>query len=143
MSSAYFRVLCLFAGLLLLVGACALIPGSNVDPLEGTSWVLETYGKSRPIPGTTITATFEEGNVRGSAGCNTYQGAYVIDGERIEFSEVAWTLMACQDPEGVMEQEQRVMRIMGGVERFQLADGKLVLQRADHEMLIFVPQTSP
>jgi putative lipoprotein len=120
-----------------------MIPGSDADPLNGTSWVLETYGKSSPIPGTTITASFEDGRVRGSAGCNTYQGAYEVDGESIEFSEIAWTLMACMDPEGVMEQEQRVMAILGGVERYELTGGNLILRRADHEMLLFAPASQP
>lgn len=137
----YALILCI--GLTVAMGACGLLSGSEADPLEGTSWVLNAYDKSKPIPGTRITANFKGGRVHGSAGCNTYQGTYEVDGERLAFSELAWTLMACMEPEGVMEQEQRVMRIMGGVERFEMLDGELVLKRADQETLVFQSRSKP
>nr|MBC8509594.1 hypothetical protein [Chloroflexota bacterium] len=34
--------------------------GTAADPLDGTSWVVFAYRKSKPIAETTITATFEK-----------------------------------------------------------------------------------
>lgn len=133
------RVVCLLPW----VVACTPLLSPDADPLDGTSWMLETYAKSTPIPGSTITAAFEQGELSGSAGCNTYRGAYAVHGERIEITDVAWTLMACLEPAGVMEQEQRVMEFLVGVERFRIERGKLVLQRADQETLVFVTRGQP
>lgn len=72
--------------------------GTHSDPLDGTSWVLTAYRKSKPIAGTIITATFEDGRVCGSSGCNTYTGSYQVRGSAIAVSDLAWTLMACLEP---------------------------------------------
>ncbi len=109
------------------------------DPLDGTSWKLFAYRKSRPIPGTTITAEFENGQVQGSAGCNTFSGEYSISGGMIHFENVAITLMACLDPEGVMEQEQLIMEFIWDAQNYRLSADQLMIFRSDGEALTFVP----
>ena len=95
--------LLMLAGLLIVTLAACGGPGSSGgDPLDGTSWTLTAYRKTRPIPGTTITITFETGELHGSAGCNSYFGSYEVSGSTIAVSEVAMTEMACMEPEGVM-----------------------------------------
>jgi hypothetical protein len=70
--------------------------------LEGTSWLLDGT-----IPGSEITALFADGEVSGSAGCNTYQGTYrstrAAGENTIEISSLATTRMMCDEP--LMEQE--------------------------------------
>jgi hypothetical protein len=70
--------------------------------LEGTTWLLD-----RTIPGSEITAVFADGEVSGSAGCNTYRGSYrstrAAGGNTVEFGPLATTRMACD--EALMEQE--------------------------------------
>jgi hypothetical protein len=70
--------------------------------LEGTTWLLD-----KTIPGSEITALFENGQVSGSAGCNTYQGTYnttmAVGRNSIEFGPLALTRMLCDEP--LMEQE--------------------------------------
>jgi hypothetical protein len=39
--------------------------------LEGITWLLD-----KTLPGSEITAEFSNGEVSGSAGCNTYRGSY-------------------------------------------------------------------
>jgi heat shock protein HslJ len=65
---------------------------------EDVTWALET-GPS---------ATFADGTVSGSAGCNryTYRATYETDGATITIGESAATERACTTPEGVVEQEQ-------------------------------------
>jgi heat shock protein HslJ len=81
-----------------------------------------------PIDGSSLTAEFgEDGNVSGSAGCNSYSGTYEISGETVEFGEMISTLMACIEPEGIMEQEADFFNAMKNAERFQLQGDLLVL----------------
>ena len=70
--------------------------------LEGTIWLLDGT-----IPGSEITALFADGEVSGSAGCNTYQGTYrstrAAGENTIEIGPLATTRMMCDEP--LMEQE--------------------------------------
>ena len=130
----------LFGMLFLALGACAVAVPSSGDALDGTSWELTAYGKTRPIPDTSITATFEDGQVRGSAGCNTYFGSYQINSDKIRVGDMAMTEMACLEPEGAMEQELVFAEFMRNAQTFRLADGQLEIFGADGEALTFVPR---
>lgn len=118
-----------------LLGAC-----SSRDPLAGTSWQLDAYRKTRPIEGTTITLSFEEGNASGSAGCNAYGGQYEVKRSEISFDQLYSTEMYCLDPEGVMQQETDYLGFMAAAERFELREGQLLIYFSEHEALTFVPQ---
>jgi heat shock protein HslJ len=120
-----------------LAGCCGVASG---DPLDGTSWELMAYRKSRPIPGTTVTATFEDGQIHGSGGCNIYSGSYRVKRDTISVSDLAWTEMACLEPDGVMEQETLVMGFLSDAQTFRLDEGQLQVFQFDGEALTFVPQ---
>ena len=90
--------------LLLLLAAC-MGAGSSEDPLAGTSWELLFYRKSSLLAGTSITASFKDGQVRGFAGCNEYFGEYQIDGDQIIIRELASNTQDCDEPAGVIDQE--------------------------------------
>jgi heat shock protein HslJ len=77
------------------------------NPLEG-DWNVTGYNNGKqavtsPISGTTLTATFTADAVSGSAGCNTYNGTYTLDGDALKIGPLATTRMAC-DP-AIMDQE--------------------------------------
>jgi len=130
-----------FVGILILsLAACQGAGSAAGDPLDGTSWVLTAYRKTRPIPETTITATFEDGQVRGSAGCNSYGGSYQVSDDTITVGQVAITEMACLEPEGAMDQELVFVEFLTDAQTFRLADGQLQIFRSDGEALTFVPQ---
>ena len=122
----------------LVMGACS--SGSGGDPLEGTSWELFAIRKSTPIPGSNTTATFKDGQVTGSAGCNSYFGSYEVNGDKISFGVLAITEMACMEPEGIMEQEIMIMEYLSNAQTFQLDDDMLMIFRPDGEALSFRPQ---
>ena len=127
--------------LLLALTACAgAVPPGADDALDGSSWELVTYGETKPIAGTSITATFEDGQVSGSAGCNTYFGSYQVSGDKMRVGDMAMTEMACLEPEGAMEQEQVFAETMRDAQTFRLADGELQIIGADGEALTFVPR---
>ncbi len=125
-----------FIGILFLM----LVGCSGTDPLDGTSWILTAYRKTQPIDGTTITATFQNGEINGSAGCNSYFASYQVKGNEIEMGVIAQTEMACLDPEGVMEQERIIMEFLSDAQEFLLANGQLQIFRSDGEALTFAAQ---
>lgn len=120
-----------------LAGCCRVASG---DPLDGTSWELTAYRKSKPIAGTTVTATFDDGRIHGSSGCNIYSGSYRVRRDTISVSELAWTEMACLEPDGVMEQEMLVMGFLSDARTFRLDEGQLQIFQSDGEALTFVLQ---
>ncbi len=121
----------------LALGACGGAGAAQGDPLDGTSWELFAIRKSLPISGSTITATFADGQVRGSAGCNSYFGSYQVEGETITIGDLAITEMACLEPEGIMEQEQTIMEFLWNAKRFELQEDRLMIFGSDHEALTF------
>ena len=144
MKTQSITLLALAAILACLATACRqsnspLTPGPG-DPLDGTTWTLMAYRKTRPISGTTLTATFQDGQIRGSAGCNSYSGSYQVNGEAISVGPIAITEMACLEPEGIMEQEMLFAQFLSDAQTFRLADGKMELVRTDGEALTFVPR---
>ena len=146
MNTKYVTTAALTALIFLLLSACGKVdpdPGdlATGDPLDGTSWVLVAYRKSSPLSGTTITATFEDGQVRGSAGCNTYGGFYEASEGSITVGPVAITEMACLEPEGVMEQEMMFIdEFLREAQTFRVTNEQLQIFRSDGEALTFVPQ---
>ena len=125
------------ASILFLLTACSAFPAAT-DPLDGTSWELFAYRKTRPIEDSTITISFEDEQVSGSGGCNSYGGEYQVNGGRIEFGMLMATAMACADP-AMMNQETMFMQFLGDAQRFELTDGQLQIYWSDREALTFIP----
>jgi heat shock protein HslJ len=121
------------------MSSCAWV-GTQNDPLNGTKWRLIELGSTPAIDGRAPTMNFEAGSVRGSAGCNSFQGIYSVSGQQIDFDELAMTLMACPDDEGVMEQERRFFSALQGVERFELSGTELVLSAVDGSSIILAAE---
>ena len=82
----------------------------GVPSIEG-AWDATAFlhggGVSSPLPGTAVTATFSaDGSLSGSAGCNTYNTTYTVDGAKLTIGkEIATTRMMCAEPAGLMEAE--------------------------------------
>ena len=105
--------------------------------LEGTTWVLVSYGDpSDPqavLEGSEITAEFDsvEGTVKGLAGCNSYFGNYEVDGNAITFGLLGATLMACLEPEGIMQQESAYLAALDSAATYRIQGDKLEMRNAD------------
>lgn len=89
------------------------------------------------IPGTTITATFAGGTVKGSGGCNTYTATYTVDRGTIHIGPVAATKKVCPEPEGVMAQEAAYFAALEAADHYR-TDGpnELALKAADDTNLV-------
>ena len=90
-----------------------------------------------PIAGTEITATFsDEEALTGSAGCNTYNATFTIDGDAIEITPPATTSKICPEPEGVMEQETAYLAALASASSYRIDGKTLQLTRPDGTLAV-------
>ncbi|GAB4266174.1 MAG: hypothetical protein Kow0080_07180 [Candidatus Promineifilaceae bacterium] len=98
----------------------------DTDRLAGTTWQLVEYGSpdnpQRPLPGTQITLTFQDGQAGGSTSCNSYGGSYTLNGSQLTFGEMAMTTMECVD-EAIMTQENDYIALLASAPSFQIRLG--------------------
>lgn len=123
---------------ILCIGTAACGWRTNAIDLEGTQWVLVEMDGASPIAGRSITLGFEDGEVYGHLGCNSFSGAYSLRGETLEFGMLMSTLMACVE-EDLMRQEGRLFELLAQVERAQLVEGQLHLVLSNGGQLIYEP----
>lgn len=115
--------------------------GSDAGTLEGQPWVL-TSGIDVPqdVAVAWPSATFEDGTVAGSTGCNQFSGPYTVDGDSLELGQLASTQMACAPPADRIEQSY--LAALGRVAGWRLDREELVLSDADDaELLRYAPAT--
>ena len=117
---------------------------SETTAIENTKWLLSQHGTQEMnlqavLEGTEITATFnsKDKQVTGSAGCNTYYGNYQIKKDELSISMLAWTEMACLEPEGVIEQEQQYLSALQSAERYTIEDSELIIFCSGSWVLVF------
>ena len=115
--------------------------------LAGTSWIVTGYNNGNqavisPIIDTELTLSFgDDGTVNGSAGCNGYSSTYEANGSSIAFGMMTSTMMACAEPEGIMEQEQRYLAALEAAARLNLRGDRLELRRADGALAVSLVRT--
>ena len=133
----YGAIVLLGAGFVVLLGL-ALTRGGD---LEGRAWSVESLtidgASSAPIDGTDLIAIFDTGTVAGTAGCNSYNASYEIDGDSITVGPAASTLKFCDQPAGVMDQEIAYLTLLQSADRFDLDGESLVLFSGDVQVLSF------
>ena len=132
------KLLCLTV--VLLTPTCARAAARNVQTgadgrLANTRWVLASFGdegvQSSVVEGATITLNFgDDGRASGSAGCNSYGGAYTERGDGLSFGPLMSTKRACVD-ERANRQEQRYLTALGAASRFELSGGRLTIFQGD------------
>jgi heat shock protein HslJ len=107
--------------------ACSLNLTSTKDRLDSTRWVLVSMDGDADLIGNPPSAEFEDGKISGSTGCNSYQGSYQVQEDGLVMGPLVRTEMDCQDPKGVMEQEDRFLEILSSAESLTLNDGSLLI----------------
>jgi heat shock protein HslJ len=110
------------------------------DLLEGIPWVLasglDVEGWEEAAP----SATFEDGRVAGSTGCNRYTGPYTLGGGSLALGPLAQTMMACLPPRDAVE--RAYVAALERVAGWLCEDGELALLDANgDELLRFAPAT--
>jgi heat shock protein HslJ len=106
---------------------------ADVISMVGKKWKLvELNGKpveKNPGDGRDyfITLQQEESRISGFAGCNNFFGSYELkDGNRISFSKMGSTMMACPN----MTTEQELFKVLETVDNYTMNDNLLQLSKA-------------
>ena len=130
------KVFLIFIVTLILSACSGGLYSSQVD-LGGSAWILTAINSDTSIIGNPPTLEFESDQVVGNASCNIYGGSYEVKGDMIRFGPLARTEMYCMEPEGVMDQEQTYLEILGAAKRIELADDKLAIYSDFEKTLTF------
>lgn len=145
------------AGTVIVLAACLLaagctgeVPGEGDNEtvqgadLNSTAWNLVSYVQDgsmvNTLEGTTVTLTFgENATVSGSTGCNSYSASYTMNATAITIGPAASTLMYCPE-EGVMEQENVYLRLLGTVKTYDVTGEVLTFfDENSTAVLVFEP----
>jgi len=116
--------------------------------LAGSSWVAISYNNGKQavvslITGTQITVRFgEDGRITGHAGCNAYFAAYTVDGRGMTIQPPGSTRRACQEPEGVMEQESLYLQALAGATEYRISGNRLELRDAQGSLVATFARTN-
>lgn len=115
--------------------------------LESTQWKLDTYRDStgatvNALPDSETTATFQEGQVAGNAGCNNYFGTYELDGDNLTVTVGGSTMMACE-PEQLMTQERDFLAALDTAATYQIVDNQLQIADASGETVLTFSELTP
>ena len=126
----------------LALSACAA--GNGQSSLIA-SWKLTAFGPAAsPTPAVADTeaglAFNKDGTITGNSGCNGFGGNYEVDGDKITFSEVVSTLMACDDPR--MEQEGVVQQVLTNTATYKIEGNTLTLNN-NNMVLVFTSASNP
>ncbi len=106
-------------GMLQLIGVDHSVPSQDDNALTGTSWQVEDVASGGIIDSSNLTLTFgEDGRINGSSGCNSYMGDYSVNGDELELSQLASTMMAC--PPAIMDLERKFLDVLGGAEEYSI-----------------------
>ena len=96
----------LLATALFVLAACSSTPGVNI----AGEWKLVSYGDAAnpvsALPNVDTSIKFENGQLNGNVGCNSFGGSYEMKGNTITFGAIMSTLMFC---EATSNQEQSVI----------------------------------
>ena len=99
------------------------------ESLQDVPWVLasglDVEGWEEVAP----SATFMDGSVTGSTGCNRFTAPYTLDGATLEIGEVASTRMACAPPADTVERQY--VAALGQVKAWRSENDELTLLDTD------------
>jgi heat shock protein HslJ len=115
---------------LFILAACSSTP--KVE-LAG-EWKLVSYGDSAnpapALPDIDTSIKFDNGQINGNVGCNSFGGSYEIKGDKIAFGAMTSTMMFC---EATSDQEQGVLSVLseGTDLQSKIDDATLTLTSAD------------
>jgi len=112
--------------------------GGTGGTLDGTSWRLSSYvasGQTTTIPsGIVVDATFKDGKVSGSAGCNAYNATYSTDGAKITIGQAVSTQKLCA--QDVMTVETAYFAAIGSAATYTATSSALTIYDADGKTLL-------
>jgi heat shock protein HslJ len=101
------------------------------NPLAGTRWFVTQLNGESALPDSSLTAKFGQGgDLNGHGGCNSYSAGYTVNGEGLSIGGISSSQKICDDPPGVMEQEQAFFGALSSASSFFMEAGQLYIQNA-------------
>ncbi len=123
----------------ILVSACSALPGIGTN-LDGTAWVLTHIGITPVLFGSQPTLRFDSGQVLGFGSCNGFGGEYQQSGNKVSFTGIMSTLMAC-DPIEITQQETAYFSALASAAEYKVEAGILKIFNPESSLLLtFSPQ---
>ena len=104
--------------------------------LDPGTWSPRTTGV---VQGTDVTISFNENGLSGSSGCNSYTGQTTDKDEAatIDVQAFSHTEKVCEGLDGLMEQEERFLKLLPRLERYGTYGDGLFLQADNNVFLLF------
>jgi heat shock protein HslJ len=108
--------------------------------LAGVNWKVTSFNNNRHavvgvLGQSSITMSFKDGTVAGSAGCNSFHGKYSTEGSKLEVGPLATTRRACEEP--LMTQEREFLAALASAVKWSIDGNVLDMHRADGERAIW------
>jgi len=108
--------------------------------LAGVDWKVTSFNNNRQavvgvLGESSITMSFKEGKVSGSAGCNNFHGTYSTEGSKLQLGPLATTRRACEEP--LMTQEREFLAALASAVTWSIDGNVLDMHRADGERAIW------
>ena len=110
---------------------------SQSNDLAGSNWIVTSYNNGQEavvntMTDTELTANFgTDGRVSGNTGCNNYNAGFTVDGSNITIELGVSTMMFCDQPEGVMDQEQQFLAALSSAATYQIMGNTMQMRTAD------------
>lgn len=85
----------------------------------------------------TITFTKEGNTIAGNLGCNLYNGSFKMDGDKLSFTNIATTVMACDSANN--ELETKMLDVINQTDNYEVTENELKLKAGDKVLAICQP----
>ena len=126
------------AALVVVAAACTTSAGAKVvsTTLTGSEWRLavEQSGEEQLFSVPTVRFN-DDGRLGGDAGCNSFFGAWELEGSRLRIGELATTKKLCQPP-AVMKREAAFLAALQDGGDVTTEDGELVISDREGNVLL-------
>lgn len=108
-----------------------------------TNWLLTNYystsggGMQQVLTQSHTSLTlYDDYTLVGVGGCNNYSGPYQLNGTQLTFGSLTVTSMTCDNPPGIMDQENQYFANMAATTRYEITSNQLNLYNASGQLVL-------
>ena len=113
-------------------------------PLVGTEWLLASLRGLDPMASPSLTLSFyEDEYMEGSTGCNTFGIDYTASGQEFHIATIHRTDFQCEDPPGIMSQDEAFFEALATISVYQAAADRLVFGDGAGETILVYARKRP
>jgi len=100
----------------------------TLESINGESFVMDDQARNYPV----LEIYVKEERIHGNTGCNTFNGTIKIDNNKIIFSKLITTQMACPG-----DLEHRLLSAFKVIDNYKIENLRLYLYEGETEKLVF------